>query len=87
MSAREAYEAKEFFYNNEPNSWALVKRARPGARQFNGEVLARCKDEMTAQMLARLLNKEARGASAVCDECESINTHSSYCPRYGEVSE
>ncbi len=82
---RDPYTAAELFEQNAPNAWAVMKRAMPGARRFNGEIMARCKDEMTAQMLARLLNKEARSASAVCPECESINTHSSFCPRYLEV--
>ncbi len=85
MEKRDPYTAAEIFENNAPNVWALMKRAAPAARQFNGELLARCKDEATARMFARLLNDEARGASAVCRECESINTHSSFCPRYLEV--
>ena len=85
MSEREPYYATEIYENNAPNVWAVFKRATPGARQFNGEVLAKCKDEATARMFARLINKEARNASAVCDECESINTHSSFCPRYQEA--
>ena len=79
------YSASELFMENVPNEWAVFKRATPGARRFNGELMARCKDEATALMFARLLNEEARGASAVCRDCQSINTHSSFCPKYNEV--
>ena len=82
---QDPYTATELFIDNAPNAWAVMKRATPGARRFNGDIMARCPNEETAGMFARLLNKEARGASAVCPECESINTHSSFCPRYGEV--
>ena len=85
MDKREPYYAAELFVENAPNVWSVLKRANPGMRQFNGEVLARCKHESTAVMIARRLNKEARSASAVCPECGSINTHSSFCPRYGEA--
>lgn len=60
---RDSYFATELLENNAPNVWAVLKRATPGARLFNGEVLARCKDEKTARQIAALLN--AAGAQEV----------------------
>lgn len=53
---RETYTAAELFENNAPNVWAVMKRATPGARQFNGEIAARCPDEETARQIAAALN-------------------------------
>lgn len=56
---REPYTAAELLECNKPNYWAVMKRAEPGARLFNGELLARCKDEATARQIADALNAAA----------------------------
>ena len=58
---RPAYHATELLVNNAPNVWAVLKRATPGARQFNGEVIARCDNEVNARMVADALNAVSGG--------------------------
>lgn len=57
-ATRPPYMATELYVENAPNAWVVMKRATPGARLFNGEVMARCKDEATARLIARLVNQE-----------------------------
>ena len=60
LAARPPYMAAELFVENAPNVWAVMKRATPGARAFNGEVLARCISESVARQFANLLNESAQ---------------------------
>lgn len=52
------YKAASLFIENAPNVWAVMKRATPGARQFNGEIVARCESEEAAQNIANALNAQ-----------------------------
>lgn len=58
------YKAVSLFVENAPNVWAVMKRATPGAREFNGEVMARCPDEASARTIADALN--AQGGPLTC---------------------
>lgn len=53
---RPLYKATEIFVNNAPNVWAVMKRATPGAKRFNGEIVKLCKNEAEAVALAARLN-------------------------------